>query len=107
MTPPTIPNLWDYIERALAIDARKLHFSANRPVLARIREGELTPLEDDAPPLERRQVLGMLARVVDPERWEQFERTGEGEVTLAREGGRRVRIVLFRGQGEWNAVVHL
>lgn len=107
MTPPTIPDLWDLIEAANAVQAQKLHLVPGSPPRIRNGEGELSYLAEDILPLTTAQITGMLCRVVDPDRWSQLDDTGEGEVGISRDGGRRLAVSLYRSMDSWCAVVHL
>lgn len=107
MTSPAIPDLWDLIDSARALKAQKLHLVPGSPPKIRSAGGEMSFLHEDAPPLAAAQIMGMLCRVVDPDRWQQLEDMGEGEVALSGDGGRRLILAVYRSREAWGAVVHL
>ncbi len=102
-------GIWDLVDRALDLDgATRIHLSIGRPPMVRLADRSLRPLDETMPPLTYQTVQFMLSQVVEPERWEGFERTGEGEIQLAEGGGgRRISLALFRSSEAWSAVIHL
>lgn len=102
-----LPRLWDLIEQAMVLDdALTLHLAIGRPPMVRIAEAGLQPLDENLPTLTWRSISLMLSTVVEPERWEDIERVGEGEVVLLRGGsGTPVTLSLFRNSSAWSAVV--
>jgi hypothetical protein len=49
----------------------------------------------------------LLSGVIEPERWDVIEANGDGEMVLARGGGRPITLNVFRNSESWSAVVHL
>ncbi len=106
--PPTVPRLWDLIEEALRIEgARTLHLAVGKPPLVRVSEEGLRPLRDELPPVTWKSVMVLLSGVIEPERWDVIEANGDGEMVLARGGGRPITLNVFRNSESWSAVVHL
>ncbi len=88
--------------------ATRIHLSIGRPPMVRLADRSLRPLDEEMPALTFQTMQLMLARVVEPERWGQLERTGEGEMRLAGGGGGRpISLALFRSSEAWSAVIHL
>jgi Tfp pilus assembly pilus retraction ATPase PilT len=103
-----LPSLWDLIGDACALDgARTLHLVVGRPPMVRIAEEGLRPLDPSLPVLTYKQIQLMLSTAVEPERWNQLEQTGDGEVRLLVGSGRPITLTLFRNSDSWSAVVHL
>lgn len=107
--PEAIPNLWQLVDSAAEVgDVLALHIAVGRPPMIRIAEKGIHPLPGSHGILTFRSIQVMLSAVVEPELWDQFERTGEGEIALAGPGsGRPITLTLFRNSEAWSAVVHL
>lgn len=105
---PPLPGLWELIDMAHRIDgARALHLAIGRPPTVRTADRALVPLEG-VPSVGWREMLALLQRVVDPERWDSLESMGEGELTLAPPGNAPpITLTLYRSSEAWQAVVHL
>ncbi len=102
-----IPKVWDLVDLAMDRgDVKTIHLAADRPPMWRLPEG-LRPVDEAEEPLPWQTIQAMLSMVVEPELWDQFERTGEGEVSLTGNSGRRIMLTLYRSHGHWSAVVHL
>jgi len=102
------PSLWDYVERASALGARTIHFHPGVAPSVRLEMGGLQPLAPDEPELDARAIMNLLVRVVDPDRWDALDQTGQGEITLNRAAiGRPVRLSLYRAREQWSAVVFI
>lgn len=104
----TVPlKLWDLIEESMEIDgATKLHLTVGRPPMVRGPEG-LRPLNDEYRVLTWKSIATILTLVVDPEKWDQFDQVGEGEVRLTHGTGKPITLTVFRSSEAWSAVVHL
>jgi Tfp pilus assembly pilus retraction ATPase PilT len=104
-----ILRLWELIDLAQENDgAQSIHLNPGRPPMVRIQDTGLRPLSDTFEPLGYRDIILMLQMVVEPERWDDMERTGQGEVLLTPSGsGRPVSLSVFRTTETWAAVVHL
>ncbi len=100
-------DLWNLIGQASTVQARALHLHVGRVPAVRGAMRDLEPLDPDAPPLDERTLMGMLARVVDPDAWDRLDAAGQGEVSLSKFEGRAIRMSLFRHGGVWSAVVFL
>ncbi len=100
-------TFWEVLDTALALpDSTRLHLTVGRPPLVRIAEKGLQPLEE-FPVQTWKSIQYMLAAVVDPERWEEIEQVGEGQITFQRDTGKSLKLVLFRSMEAWSVVVHL
>lgn len=110
MTPPAAPllRLWELIDQAMDCDdVTALHLLVGRPPMIRIAGKGIHPLPGSFPVLTFQTIQVMLCTVVEPELWDQFERTGEGEIPLTPPaGGRPITLTLFRSSEAWSAVVH-
>lgn len=109
MTGParTVPKLWDLIDLAMELDdVRTLHLTIGRPPVVRLADRDLQPLREGLPELTLNSLQAMLGGVVEPERWDALERTGEGEIVLSSGSGRPISLVLFRSSEAWSAVIH-
>lgn len=105
---PSEPSLWDYVERGVAAGARTIHLHPGAQPLIRLPIGDLQPLGPDDPELDARMIMSILVRVVDPDRWDQLDQTGQGEITLNPAAiGRPIRISLYRAREQWSAVVFI
>ncbi len=104
---PLPPSLWDLIETAQSLEGvHTLHLAVGRPPMARMPSGELQPIDPSYQVLTYKTVALLLSLVIEPEKWEAFERVGEGEVRLTN-GGLSIRLNVFRNSEAWSAVVHL
>ncbi|MCC5874600.1 MAG: hypothetical protein JJU11_00135 [Candidatus Sumerlaeia bacterium] len=101
------PRLWDLIDQAsLLDDALTLHLAVGRPPMVRIADAGLRPLDENLPVMTWRTINLMLSTVVEPERWEEIERVGEGEIALIPGGnGAPVTLSMFRNSTAWSVVV--
>lgn len=105
--PQQPPRLWELVDRALDRgDVKTIHLTPERPPMWRLPAEGLRPMDEDAEPLTWEAIQVMLSMVIEPERWEQFERVGEGEISLTGSSGRRIMLSVFRTHGHWSAVVH-
>lgn len=87
-------------------DCLTLHLTVGRPPLVRLGETGLQPMDEDLPVMTWKSINLLLSPVVEPERWEEIERVGEGEMVLVRGGGGRpVTLSIFRNSSAWSAVV--
>lgn len=103
-----IPQIWKLIDEALSLEgASKIHLAAGRPPLVRIDGMGLQPFPQEKPVLTWETIQLMLSLVVEPERWDQLEKDGEGEIRLSTGSGRPIAMALFRSAGAWSAVIHL
>ena len=102
------PSLWDYVERASALGARTIHFHPGVQPCVRLAAEGLQPLGPDDPELDARAIMNILVRVIDPDRWDQLDQTGQGEITLNPAAiGRPIRISVYRAREQWCAVVFI
>ncbi len=91
------------------MNARVLHLTVGKPPMVRLAgpDQELQPLTDKIKYLTWKDILFLLQTSVVPEKWEEFERVGEGELVLSDSMTRPIRLVMFRNSDAWSVVVHL
>jgi twitching motility protein PilT len=86
------------LRHAVDLGASDVHLKDGRPPSVRI-DGEITALE--APPLGNDDLLDALRTVtaIAPQRFEQFEQTGDLDIAYTSEGLPRFRVNAFRQRG--------
>lgn len=100
-------SFWSVVHGAQEQNASTVHFVPGRPPMVRPIEGDLRPLQENLAEVTPANLMRELSTLVEPERWDALERTGEGEVVVRLPGERPVKLSLYRSQGQWAAVAYL
>ena len=87
-------------------EASDVHLTAEQPALMRI-DGELMPIPGYTEPLPSTWVEAALASIMTPDRWADFERSGEVDLAHSAPGIGRFRVNVFRQVGAIAAALRL
>lgn len=104
---PAKSQFWEWVAATRAAGGTRLHIGEGHPPMMRRREGDLAPIDPAAPPLDSRDLVVELTRVIDPDAWDRAEDTGSADARLTDANGVAVKASLFRAGGKWKVVVHL
>lgn len=94
-------------EIALREGATKIHLTLNSPPMMRLADRSIAPAGGGFAPITVERLMRELSVLVEPEKWDELEQQGEGEVSLLSTYGAPLKLSLYRVGGNWSAVVHL
>lgn len=92
-------SLKDILRYARMIEASDVHLSVNAPLLVR-RFGSLVPISPEPVPPEQTEKL--IRAILDHDRQQQFERSGDLEFVHELSGGDRYRVTVMKQRAGWD-----